>query len=105
MNRVLLTLALFSAAATAETWSGTVVDVACKGKDLASHTRKCALACSKSGYGLVTPDGKFIKFDETGNAKALGVLKATNKEKDLKATVTGSMDGDVIKVESVSIAE
>ena len=103
MKRVFLAFALCSAAAFAETWSGTVVDVACKGKDLAGHTKKCAVSCSKSGYGLVTADGKFVKFDENGNSKALEALKATAKEKDLKATVSGSLDGDVIKVESISL--
>ena len=59
--------------------------------------------CSKSGYGLMTSDGKYLKFDEAGNTKALAALKATTKEKDLKATVTGTKDGDTIKVESVSL--
>ena len=61
------------------------------------------MGCSKSGFGLVLSDGKFVKFDEAGNAKALEALKATEKEKDLKAKVTGSMDGDVVQVESVEI--
>jgi hypothetical protein len=103
MKKALLVFSLFSVAAFAETWSGTVVDVSCKGKDLASHTKDCAMGCAKSGFGLVTADGKFIKFDEEGNAKALAALKATSKSADLKATVKGSMDGDIIKVESISI--
>src|SRR5215467_8909290 len=88
-------VALLSTDAFAETWTGTLVDVMCKGKDLASHTTKCAVGCAKSGYGLVLSDGKFVKFDEAGNAKALAALKATSKEKDLKAKVSGSLDGDV----------
>ena len=75
----------------------------CKGQDLASHTAKCAVSCSKGGYGLVLSDGKFVKFDEKGNAKALAALKATAKEKDLKAKVSGSLQDDVIKVESIEI--
>ena len=96
-------LAFAAALAAAESWTGTMVDVMCKGKDLASHTKQCGLACAKGGYGLVLPEGKFVKFDETGNAKALAALKATAKEKDLKARVTGSMDGEVIKVEAIQI--
>lgn len=95
--------ALLSVAAFAETFNGTVVDVMCKGKDLASHTKKCAVGCAKSGYALVTSDGKFLKFDEAGNAKALAALKATNKENDLKAKVDGTMDGDVLQVKSIAI--
>ena len=54
-------------------------------------------------YGLVMADGKFVKFDEVGNAKALAALKATSKEKDLKAKVTGTLDGETIQVESVDL--
>ena len=79
------------------------MDEMCKGKDPAEHPAKCAIACSKSGYGLMTSDGKYLKFDESGNSKALAALKATTKEKDLKATVSGKLDGDTIKVESVSL--
>jgi hypothetical protein len=87
----------------AEAWTGTIVDVMCKGKDLANHTAKCAVACSKSGYGLVLGDGSFVKFNEAGNAKALAALKSTTREKDVKAKVIGMRDGDVIKVESIEI--
>ena len=90
-------------AALAETWSGTLVDVMCKNKDLAGHTTKCAIGCAKSGYGVVTADGKFVKFDEAGNAKTLAALKATNKEKDLKIKVNGSPDGEMIRVESIEL--
>jgi hypothetical protein len=100
---ILITFALASAAIGAESWTGTVVDVMCKGKDLANHTTKCAVNCAKGGYGLVLPDGKFMKFDETGNARALAALKTTTKEKDVKARITGSLDGDVIKVEAIQI--
>lgn len=96
---------IFSVAgiASAETFSGTVVDVMCKSKDLASHTRSCAVDCAKSGFGLVQADGKFLKFDESGNARTLSVLKKSNKEKDLKMKVNGTLDGEVIKVQSVEL--
>ncbi len=96
-------LLLLALSASAESWSGTVVDVMCKGKDLASHTRQCALTCAKGGFGLVLADGKFVKFNEAGNAKTLAVLKSSAKEKDIKAKVTGTLDGDVIQVERVEI--
>jgi len=97
-------MTLFGAAvASAEVFSGTVVDVMCKGKDLSSHTRQCALDCAKSGFGLVQADGKFLKLDESGNAKTLSLLKKSSKDKDLKMKVTGTMDGDVIKVQAVEL--
>jgi hypothetical protein len=96
-------LILWAAAAFGDSWNGTLVDVMCKNQDLANHTTDCALKCAKSGYGLVLADGKFLKFDESGNAKALAALKATSKEKDLKAKVTGTLDGDTVQVESVAV--
>ena len=105
MRKSVFVAALFAAAAgaRAESWSGTLVDVMCKGKDLAGHTAKCGIACAKSGYGLVLADGKFVKFDEGGNAKTLAALKATTKEKDLKAKVTGTLDGETIKVTTLEL--
>ena len=52
---------------------------------------------------ITTADGKFVKFDEEGNAKALAALKASTKESDLKAKVTGTVDGEVVKVSSVEL--
>jgi hypothetical protein len=101
MKRAVCLIPLFVAMACAESFSGTVVDVMCRGKDLAGHTRDCAITCGKSGYGLVTAEGKFLKFNESGNARTLTALKKLGKEKDLKAKVTGTLDGDVLKVESL----
>jgi len=101
MKRFVFALTILAPPAAADSFSGTVVDVMCRGKDLASHTRECAVTCSKSGYGLVTADGKFLKFDESGNARALSALKKLTKEKDLKAKVSGTVSGEVLKVESI----
>lgn len=98
-----LAVCALSTGAFAESWSGTLVDVMCKGKDLAGHTTKCAVACAKGGYGLVLSDGKFVKFDEGGNAKALAALKSTGKDKDLKAKISGALDGDTVIVSSIEL--
>ena len=103
MKKLIAGFALSSIVALAETWTGTVVDVMCKNNDLASHSRECALSCAKSGFGIVLSDGKFIKFDERGNGKALAALKASSKEKDLKAKVSGTLKDDVIQVDSIQL--
>jgi hypothetical protein len=100
MKRLVLSLVMLSPLA-AESFSGTVVDIMCRSKDLTSHTRQCALTCSRSGYALVTAEGRFLKFDEAGNARALAQLKTLAKEQDLKAKVSGTLDGDILKVESI----
>ncbi len=99
----MLAVPLLSALAFAETWNGTLVDVMCKGKDLSGHTRQCALGCAKSGFAVVLSDGRFLKLDEGGNAKALAALKATEKEKDLKVKVEGKLDGETIQVDTLAL--
>jgi hypothetical protein len=97
-------MAVFSSLLLAGSWSGILIDTNCKAtKNPEEHTRKCALHCADSGFGLVTSDGKFVKFDKTGHEKALALLKASKKDNNLKATVTGTLDGDTLKVETVTL--
>lgn len=98
---------LLPLSAAAETWKNVaVVDTMCSVKAKAEpdkHTTKCALTCAKSGFGILTADGSFLKFDEAGNEKAVAALKQTKKADHLRATVTGERDGDTIKVQSLSL--
>ena len=103
MKRLIVVASMFSALAFGESWNGTLVDVMCKGKDLASHTKKCALGCAKSGFAVVLSDGRFLKLDEGGNSKALAALQATAKEKDLKVKVSGKLEGETIQVDSLEL--
>ncbi len=94
-------------AAAETTWSNVpVVDTMCVSKVKANpdaHKRSCALQCSKSGYGLITSDGTYLKFDAAGNEKTVAALKASKKEDHVRATVKGTREGDTIKVDSVSL--
>ena len=93
--------------AAAETWKDVaVIDTFCLSKvkaDPDKHTKACALQCAKGGYGILTPDGTYLKFDSAGNEKALAALKATKKSDHLRATVEGVRDGDSLKVGSISL--
>ncbi len=83
-----------------------VVDVACSKKvaaDADAHSRECALACEGSGFGILTADNKFLKFDADGNAKILAELKASDKKDHLRVNVSGDVEGDTIKVTSVKL--
>lgn len=100
---LLLLLGVFTTVASAETFSGIVVDVFCKDNDLATHPRACIISCAKSGLGLKQTDGKFLKFDEKGNARALAALKKISKEQNLQAKVSGTVEGDTLKVDSIEI--
>jgi hypothetical protein len=106
---VLAIAAVLPLAAAAQTWNNvTLIDKSCSGKfktDTAAdaHTVSCALACADSGFGILTPDGKFLAFDKDGSAKATDALKATTKKDHVRATVTGEMDGRTIKVQSITL--
>jgi hypothetical protein len=83
-----------------------VVDVNCSKKvaaDPDSHTRACALQCAESGYGIITNDKQSLKFDVDGNTKIVEALKASNKKDHLRVGVTGEIQGDILKVASITL--
>jgi hypothetical protein len=104
-----LALGLLAAPALAATQTFenvSVIDVACSTKEAATaddHTRECALKCQKSGFGIVTSDQKFLKFDAKGNKEILVELNSSTKADHLRVNVTGDVDGDTLKVTSVKL--
>ena len=104
---VLLGLAAMPALAAIETYKDvSVVDVNCSTKvaaDPDSHTRACALKCAASGFGIVTKDKQFLKFDAEGNAKIADALKASDKKDHLRVDVSGDVQGDTLKVTSIKL--
>ncbi len=116
MKRVLtlmFVLALLtSLPAFAETFDGILMDNMCsgmvakKGYDAAKmHTKECALMenCVKSGFAVVTPDGKVHKLDDKGNKLALEALKGTDKKDNLTVHVEGKHAGETIAVTSLKL--
>jgi hypothetical protein len=93
-------------------FQGVVVDRNC-GDDILKHGRQIILKqrrdCSlmkhylRDGYGIVTNDNNFFKFDDLGNKKAIQLLKNINHKDDLKVIVNGDIDGDTIKVTNMSL--
>jgi hypothetical protein len=68
----------------------------------AKHTKDCCLddACKVNGFGIMT-GGKFFKFDDAGDKKAVDYLNATKKEDNIKVEVVGRLDGNTLKVKSM----
>ena len=91
--------------------TGYLIDNACSGRanteggaeKVKNHTVKCAMMpnCEKSGYAVYA-DGKLYKLDEAGNKKAVEIYKNTKAEKGLQVAVEGELDGDSIKVKSMT---
>ena len=91
--------------------TGYVIDNACSARaasengaeKVKNHTVKCAMmpSCAKSGYAVFA-DGKLYKLDEEGNKKAADILKNTKAEKGVQVSVEGTVDGETLKVKSIS---
>jgi hypothetical protein len=86
-----------SAAGTAGSWSGWITDEACGAKGANAAHKACAEKClEKKGSKLVlfnNADKKLYKLDKQDVAKAhIGH----------EVTVTGTVDGDKIAVESIA---
>lgn len=102
-----LTLLLALPAASAygdqvpQTFAGRLFDASCKA---ANPTGKCEIAENTKSFGLETSDGKVLRFDDDGNAKAAAVLKdSPRKTGSVMVAVTGTASGDIVKVSAIRI--
>ena len=86
-----------------KTWVGTLQDADCK---TATPQEKCEVTSSTLTFGFMTADGKtYAKLDSDGNTKVRTALQAYKGPVTgaVKASITGSIDGEMIKVSSVQI--
>ena len=87
-----------------KTWTGTLHDANCK---TSTPKEKCEVTSGTRTFGLLTADGKsYAKLDGDGNTKVLIALQAQKGRAAtgaVNASVTGSVDGEMIKVDSVKI--
>jgi hypothetical protein len=99
MKRVIALFALglpLAAGVFAADFSGYVIDQTCASKPAMKGNEACARKCIKGGAPavLLTTDAKVYKLDDQAKA----VEHAGHKVK-----VTGAVDGDTIKIESIKI--
>jgi hypothetical protein len=66
-----------------------------------AHTRDCVLKCASSGYGILTNDQKFLKFDADGNPKLKQALQASDRKDHLRVDVSGDVENNTLKVKFV----
>jgi hypothetical protein len=109
---VLFTAFSVAASASAAQIDGILIDKMCSAKVLSggqaaakAHDRDCLLqeGCIKTGFGVYTADGKYLKFDDAGDTKALEAIKASKKKDDYTVRVTGDVEGDSIKVTNLKL--
>jgi len=87
---------LFSLSAIAADFTGYVIDEQCSGKPAMKGNEACARKCIKGGSPavLLTDDSKVYKLDDQA--------KATDHAGQ-KVKVTGTLNGDTIKIESINV--
>ena len=102
-------VAVFSALALAETWTGRLVDANCATQQKAATT--CDPTSSTTAFAIVV-SGQTYKFDDAGNQKAAEALKTrADRSSDpnkpaspqIMAKVTGAKDGEALKVEAIEV--
>jgi hypothetical protein len=75
--------------------------------------RNCQPAASTTSFALLTDDGNFYKLDDTGNSQVTSQLmpgttaatpagKKKGPAKNMRASITGTVQGDMLKVQSIS---
>lgn len=107
----MLAAAAISAVAAETQVKGYLVDLACAREEGqkpgfgARHSKMCLQMppCEKSGYGVLTDDRKVIMFDAASNEKAKKFIADLTKDKDIKVTVTGTMNRDQLTVSKIEL--
>ena len=92
---LVLTLSVFALSAMAADMKGYISDEKCGAKHAKDHNAKCVEGCVKGGASPVfVTGGKVYKVDDASKvAEHLGH----------EVTITGAIDGDTVKVESVKM--
>jgi hypothetical protein len=112
---------------TKTTWNGTLVDAACQStrtterkesRDVGNNrtvttttrtqTTDCPVTATTSTFGLLTDDGRYVRFDDLSNARVIDIVRR-NKTLDtylsnrtpLHVRVVGTATGDVAVVDSL----
>ena len=96
MKRFAVVFAFASISAFAAEWSGTIMDTKCSGNKAMRENAACAEKCIKGGSPavLVTSDGTVYKIADQDKVMA---------HAGHKVTISGTMEGDTIKVDSVKM--
>ena len=96
MKKVLAVFAFCAMSAVAADWTGTIIDEKCSTNKAMLGNAACAAKCFKSGEAavLVTDEGKIYKIADKDKVVAHG---------GHKVTISGTLDGDTIKVDSVKM--
>ena|ERR1043166_6828059 len=110
---------------TTTNWNGTLVDAGCytthtahrettesePGKTTttksSSETMNCPVTTTTTNFGLLTPSGQFVRFDDSSNTRVIEVVKSKkwdklmNEHKPVRVHIAGTKNGDVVVVKTI----
>ena len=101
-------LVLFGALAFAENFNGRLLDANCIEQ---SKTKACDPTPTSTAFVIIM-NGKAMRLDDAGNAKAVKALKSrSDRQADpnapaassVMAKVTGTAEGDIIRVDVIQL--
>ena len=101
----------------ARSWSGVLVDTRCyqsqvgnvgpgqsasySGRDMDFNLRYCSPKAKTRAFSVVQNDWAAVPLDSAGNAKAADLVRKTGKRRVFAVTVTGELDKETIRVDSI----
>ena len=93
---LLALVSIYSIGAKAADFSGYIIDQACASKPAMKGNEACARKCIKGGSAavLLTADAKVYKLDDQAKV---------TEHAGHKVKISGTLDGDTLKVETVKI--
>ena len=114
---------------TKTTFNGTLVDAACRSTTKTEHkessstspdqstktessststTQDCPVTTTTTSFGLLTPEGKYVRFDDPSNTRIVEIVKTNKKwntyvtdRKPLQVRVVGRPNGEMVVLESI----
>lgn len=107
---VIVLLAAGAGRATAEDWTGKLIDAVCSDQQQQQKTVSCDATKSTTVFALDV-DGKVYKLDPVGNTKAIAAMKyhpepdGAQKPIEVKAKVTGTESAGRIVVETIGLVD
>jgi hypothetical protein len=99
------------------TWNGILVDAACqtthttrtettpaKTETTRTEVTECPVTASTTSFGILTSDGRFIRFDNPSNTKVVEIVRSNSALGKSRVSVVGTANGDVAIVETLNPA-
>ncbi len=112
MKSILIAALLTAAVGLADSWNGKLVDQSCMERQQSGgastqpdQQNACAPSRTTTVFGVEMADGRVLRLDSTGNAKAAEMMHNVTGPKQVMVTVTGTQNGKTLRVETIEMQQ